>query len=315
MKIVIPGGSGQVGTFLARALHNDGHEVTVLSRTPQPAPWRVMAWDAATLGDWVAELEGASAVINMAGRSVNCRYTPENRRIIKESRVLSTQVVGEAIAGLSQPPQVWLQSSTATIYAHRYDAPNDELTGIIGGDEPGVPETWNFSIDVAKSWEAAFDAAATSYTRKVALRSAITMSPDRDGVFDVLLSLVRRGLGGQQGNGKQFVSWIHYCDFIRAIYWLIEQEELAGAVNLAAPNPLSNDDFMRGLREAWGIPLGLPATEWMLEIGTRVMKSETELILKSRRVVPTRLLQSGFEFEHPTWPEAASDLCRQWREL
>ena len=285
----------------------------MLSRALQRAPWRVAAWDAARLGPWTRELEGADVVVNLAGRSVNCRYTPANRRAIKESRVNSTRVVGEAIAGAARPPRVWLQMSTATIYAHRYDAPNDEATGILGGAEPGAPDTWRFSIDVATSWERALDAAATPRTRKVALRAAVVMSPDRGGVFDLLLRLVRFGLGGQAGHGRQYVSWIHDRDFVRAVYWLIEHDKVDGAVNLAAPHPLPNADFMRALREAWGMRLGLPASAWMLEVGTWVLRSETELVLKSRRVVPGRLVQQGFAFEFPIWAEAARDLCGRWR--
>jgi len=285
----------------------------VLSRALQRAPWRVAAWDAARLGPWTRELEGADVVVNLAGRSVNCRYTPANRRAIKESRVNSTRVVGEAIAGAARPPRVWLQMSTATIYAHRYDAPNDEATGILGGAEPGAPDTWRFSIDVATSWERALAAAATPRTRKVALRAAVVMSPDRGGVFDLLLRLVRFGLGGQAGHGRQYVSWIHDRDFVRAVYWLIEHDKVDDAVNLAAPHPLPNADFMRALREAWGMRLGLPASAWMLEVGTWLLRSETELVLKSRRVVPGRLVQQGFAFEFPIWAEAARDLCRRWR--
>jgi len=313
MNILLPGGTGQVGTILARAFHADHHEVVVLSRTPQRAPWRVVAWDAERLGPWTRELDGADVVVNLAGRSVNCRYTVENRRAIKDSRVNSTRVVGEAIAGAARPPRLWLQMSTATIYAHRYDAPNDETTGVIGGAEPGAPDTWRFSIDVATSWERALGQAATPRTRKVALRTAVVMSPDRGGVFDLLLRLVRFGLGGQAGDGRQYVSWIHDRDFVRAVYWLIDHDKLDGAVNLAAPHPLPNADFMRALREAWGIRLGLPASAWMLEVGTWLLRSETELVLKSRRVVPGRLAQHGFAFERPTWPEAAHDLCRRRR--
>lgn len=315
MKIVLPGGTGQVGTLLARAMHRDGHEIVVLSRSPHSAAWRVVSWDAQTLGDWAKEIDGADAVINLAGRSVNCRYTPENRRSILESRIQSTAVVGQAIAQAKSPPEVWLQSSTATIYAHRYDAPNDEDTGIIGGAEQNAPETWRFSIEVAQAWESALDEAETPRTRKVALRSAMTMSPDSDGVFDVLLRLVRYGLGGKSGDGRQYVSWIHEEDFVRAVYWLIEHDEISSAVNLAAPNPLPNAEFMRILREAWGIRFGLPATAWMLEVGAFFLKTETELVLKSRRVVPGRLLEHGFQFQFPTWQKAAPDLCRRWREL
>lgn len=313
MKIVIPGGTGQVGMVLARAFHGDGHEVVVLSRDPRPAPWRTVRWDARTVGGWAGELEGADVVINLAGRNVNCRYDAANRAAILNSRVDSTRAVGEAIARCARPPRVWLQASTATIYAHRHDAPNDERTGILGGDEPGAPETWRFSIDVARAWEAALAAADTPRTRKVALRSAMVMSPDRGGIFDTLLWLVRRGLGGRAGSGRQYVSWVHEADFVRALYWLIEHEEIDGAVNIASPNPLPYADFMRALRRAWGTRIGLPATEWMLEIGVRLLRSETELVLKSRRVIPGRLLEAGFTFEHPEWPAAAQELCARWR--
>jgi len=179
MKVVIPGGSGQVGTILARAFQRDGREVVVLSRTARKASWGVVTWDATTTGLWVKEIDGADVVINLAGRSVNCRYTPQNRETIKESRVRSTQIVGKAIAAAKRPPRVWLQASTATIYAHRYDAPNDEATGILGGGEPDVPATWRFSIDVASAWERELDDAIVPHTRKVKLRSAVTLSPDR----------------------------------------------------------------------------------------------------------------------------------------
>ncbi len=313
MKIVIPGGSGQVGTLLARRLVVEGHEVSVLSRTPQSAPWRVVVWDAESSGPWIAELEGADAIVNLTGRSVNCRYTPANRREIMDSRIRSTRIVGQAIAQASRPPRVWLQMSTATIYAHRYDAPNDEMTGILGGHEPHAPDTWQFSVEVAKGWEQAAIDAVVPHTRKVLLRSAMVMSPDRGGVFDTLRGLTRYGLGGTIGGGRQFMSWIHEQDFVRSIHWLIEHEELSGQVNLASPNPLPQAEFMRSMRAACGTRIGLPATRWMLEIGTFLMRTESELILKSRRVIPGRLLQSGFRFEYPDWPVAAVELCRRWR--
>jgi len=313
MKILLPGGTGQVGTVLARAFYRDGHEVVVLGRSPKPAPWRVVQWDPVALGDWTRELDGSDVVINLAGRSVNCRYTPKNREEILQSRVVSVRTVGQAIANASRPPAVWLQASTATIYAHRYDAANDEATGILGGNEPNAPDTWRFSIDVATSWERTLDAAAVPGTRKVKMRSAMTMSPDRGGIFDTLLMLVRRGLGGTAGDGRQYVSWIHEHDFVRAVYWVIEHEEMGGAVNLASPNPLPYRDFMAALRRAWGTRIGLPATRWMLEIGAFLLRTETELVLKSRRVVPGRLLQAGFSFEYPDWPNAAKDLCERWR--
>jgi uncharacterized protein (TIGR01777 family) len=313
MKIAIPGGSGQVGTVLARAFHRVGHDVVVFSRYPDARPWRVVQWDALTYGPWTEEIDGCDVVINLTGRNVNCRYTAPNRREILESRVLSTRAVGQAIAQAARPPRVWLQASTATIYAHRYDGGHDEASGVLGGGEPDAPETWRFSIDVARAWEQAFDDAHVEGTRKVALRSAMTMSPDAGGIFDTLLGLVRRGLGGHAGDGRQFMSWMHHADFVRAIGWLIDREDIHGVVNLAAPNPLPNAEFMRVLREASGVRFGLPASRWMLAVGAVLLRTETELILKSRRVVPARLLEHGFTFEFPVWHDAARDLCREWR--
>jgi uncharacterized protein len=311
MKVVIPGGSGQVGTVLARAFQGDGHDVVVLSRRPDARPWRVVAWDGSTLGNWQSEIDGCDVVINLTGRSVNCRYTAANREEILQSRVLSTRVVGQAIARAARQPRVWLQASTATIYAHRYDRANDEYSGILGGSESNAPSSWRFSIDVARAWERAFEEAVTDGTRKVALRSAMTLSPDAGGVFDTLLRLARHGLGGTAGHGRQFMSWIHYEDFIAAVRWLIARDDIEGAVNVAAPSPLPQAEFMRVLREACGVRFGLFANRWMLEIGAMFMCTETELILKSRRVVPARLLEHGFTFTYPDWRGAARDLCRQ----
>lgn len=313
MKVVIPGGSGQVGTILARALYASGHEAVVLSRAARSRPWRVVGWDGATLGGWTRELEGCDAVINLAGRSVNCRYTAGNRREILASRVASTRAVGAAIARAVRPPRVWLQASTATIYAHRFDAPNDEQSGMLGGNEPDAPDSWRFSIEVARAWEQAFEDAVCEGTRKIALRSAMTLSPDRGGVFDTLLSLVRCGLGGTAGDGRQFISWVHDEDFVAAVQWLIARDDFHGTVNVASPNPVPNAEFMRQLRLAWGAPFGLPASRWMLEIGAVLMRTETELILKSRRVIPARLLEQGFTFTYPDWPRAARDLCDRVR--
>lgn len=314
MRIIIPGGSGQVGCILARRFHAKGHTVTVLSRSPRPAPWRVMRWDGLTPDAWVTELEQSDICINLAGRSVNCRYNASNRRAIFESRVRSTLLLNQVIASFKQPPRLWVNASTATIYRHALDRAMDEATGELGGNESGAPDTWNFSIDVAKGWEEAFFATSTPRTRKVAARSAMTFSPDRGGVFDVLSGLVRRGLGGTQGHGTQFVSWIHEADFVRAMDLLIAREDFSGIVNLASPNPLPNSDFMRALRDAWGIRLGLPVPEWMMEIGAFMLRTESELILKSRRVVPGRLLAEGFQFLFPEWPAAASELVARWRE-
>lgn len=312
MRIVIPGGSGQIGTILARAMVGMHHDVIVLSRKPTNAPWPMIAWDAKNLGGWRSVIDGADVVINLAGRSVSCRYTSENRTEMMDSRVDSTRAVGKAIAQVANPPRVWLQASTATIYSHRFDAPNDEVRGILGGNEPNAPASWKFSIEVAKAWEHAVVESDTSHTRKVLMRAAMVMSPDSQGVFDVLLGLVKRGLGGTDGDGQQYTSWIHDKDFVRSVFWLIERE-LSGPVNLASPNPIPNAEFMKTIRQVARVPVGLPATRWMLEIGAMLLKTETELILKSRRVIPGKLLASGFVFEFPTWYEAAKDLFERWK--
>jgi len=312
MKIVIPGGTGQVGTILTRSFRSEGHEVVVLSRGGTSEA-RVVPWDGSTLGPWAGEIDGADVVINLAGRTVNCRYTDANKREMMSSRVDSTRAVGAAIERCARPPRVWLQMSTATIYAHRFDAPNDDKTGRLGGEEPDVPAYWKFSVDIAKAWERAQQEAATPSTRKVALRSTMVMSPDRGGIFDVLLGLTRGGLGGTIAGGRQFVSWIHERDFTRAVAFLMARDDIAGPVNVAAPHPLLQRDFMAALRSAWGIPIGLPATRWMAAIGAFVMRTDTELILKSRRVVPGRLLDAGFTFDFPEWPSAVQELVARRR--
>jgi hypothetical protein len=312
MKIVIPGGSGQIGQMLARGFVSAGHDVVILSRAAATTG-RTVAWDGRSVGAWGKEIDGADVVLNLAGRTVNCRYTKENLRQMMDSRVDSTRAVGEAIAAAARPPRLWLQMSTATIYAHRLDAPNDEATGIIGGNEPDVPAYWAYSVKIATEWERALNEAKTPKTRKVALRSAMMMSPDRDGIFDVMLGMVRKGLGGTAASGRQYVSWMHDKDFSKAIDLLIARADLEGPFNLAAPGPLPYADFMRAMREAWGTRIGLPAMKWMLEIGAWAMRTDTELVLKSRRVIPGRLLEAGFKFEQPSWPEAARDLTARWR--
>ncbi|WP_127360699.1 TIGR01777 family oxidoreductase [Actinacidiphila soli] len=311
MKIVIPGGTGQVGRILNRALTATGHEVTVLTR--RPVRDGEVHWDGETPGPWAEAIDGSDVVVNLAGRSVSCRYTAANLRAMMDSRVNSAKVVGEVIAAAARPPRVWLQMSTATVYAHRFDAPNDEATGVLGGTEAGVPDYWAYSVEIAKAWERSQEQAETPCTRKVALRSAMVMSPDRGGVFDVLLGLARLGLGGPVAGGKQYVSWIHEHDFVRAVVFLAGRDDLSGPVNLAAPAPLPHRTFVRALRAAWGVPVGLPATKWMAELGAFALRSDTELLLKSRRVVPGRLLEAGFVFDHPQWPEAVDDLVRRVR--
>jgi uncharacterized protein len=313
LRIVIPGGSGQVGRVLARHFQQCGHQVVVLTRSPHAAEWQTVHWDAQTTGLWMQYLEGADVCINLTGRSVNCRYTPDNRVKIYNSRIVSTRLLGEVIGSLQNPPRLWLNASTATIYRHALDRPMDENTGEFGGSEPGAPDTWNFSARVARDWETAFFKSETPRTRKVAMRSTITFSPVPGNAFAVLSNLARIGLGGTQGNGRQWVSWIHEEDFVRAVDFLIAHDEIEGAINIAAPNPERNREFMATLREAWNMPNGIPAPAPLLELAALFMRTETELVLKSRRVVPTRLLEAGFSFNFPNWPHAAEELVEKCR--
>jgi uncharacterized protein (TIGR01777 family) len=306
-RIILAGGSGFLGRVLADWLTARGAEVVILTRAPRAGGQvREVSWDARTLGQWQREIEGAEAVINLAGRTVDCRYNAENRRLILDSRVDSTRVLGSAIGLCGTPPRVWLNSSTATIYKHTYGKPNDEATGMIGATPEAKDE---FSIEVAQAWERALDSARTPDTRKIALRSAMVLGSGENSVLPMLQRLTRLGLGGRMGNGRQFISWIHERDFCRAVEWLLAQEDFRGPVNLAAPNPVPNAELMRTLRKVCRVPFGLPATKWMLEIGALFLKTETELIIKSRRVVPGRLLAAGFEFEFPHVRGALEDLC------
>lgn len=300
----------------------------MLSRTPHlqaSHPWRTLPWDGLTPGPWTTEIDRCDAVIHLSGRSVNCRYNQPNRQAIYDSRIKPTLLLGELISASPTPPQLWMNASTSTFYRHALDRPQDEFTGDVGDlpsergtrEPANLPETWSFSIDVASRWEQAFLSIPTPRTRKIRLRSSMVMSPDRGGVFSVLSTLARTGLGGAIGSGRQYVSWMHDLDYCRATDLLLTRpeitEETDGVVNMTAPEPLSNRDFMRALREAWHMPIGLPAAEWMIEIGTFLMRSESELVLKSRRVVPTLLLRHDFEFAFPTWPAAARDLVSRMR--
>ncbi len=309
-RIVIAGGAGFLGRILCPWLAGRGWEVVVLTRQPRQdaGAIRAVPWDGRTIGDWATELDGAAGLINLAGRSVNCRYHARNRREIMDSRVRSTRVLGECIGKSAAPPPVWLNASTATIYKHTYDRPMDEATGQIGAT-PAAKDA--FSIDVAKAWEQTFEQAATPRTRKVAMRTAMVFGIGPGGVFRVLRRLARFGLGGRMAGGRQFVSWIHQEDFCRAVQWLLGHDELSGPVNLAAPNPVTNREMMRQLRRACGMPFGLPAARWMLEVGTFFLRTETELVIKSRRVVPGRLVASGFEFRFPDIAGALTDLVRR----
>jgi uncharacterized protein (TIGR01777 family) len=309
-RVILAGGSGFLGKLLSKYLIGRGYEVIVLTRQPTQGAVKEMHWDGRTLGAWAEQLNGALAVINLAGRSVNCRYNEQSRRLILGSRVDSTRVLGKAIASCARPPTIWLNSSTATIYKHSLERAMDEL-----GEIGATPEAKDvFSVHVAQEWERVFEAAPTPATRKVALRTAMVLGTQAGSVLDVLRRLVVVGLGGQIGTGKQYVSWIHEEDFCRAIDWLISKQELRGPVNLCAPHPVPNRELMATLRGISGKSFGLPAARWMLEIGAFFMRTETELIIKSRRVVPGRLLQSGFAFRFARLKEALADLLPKIEE-
>jgi len=302
-RIILAGGRGFLGDVLSRYFTGEGFEVIVLTRTVRTNS-RDVSWDGRTIDSWATELEDAEAVINLAGRSVDCRYHARNRAEIMDSRVATTRVIGKAIANCCKSPRVWLNASTATIYKHTTDEAWTE-SGVTGA----TPEANDaFSIQVALAWERELLECHTPATRKAALRTAMVLGSGRNSVFPVLRRLVRFGLGGKLGTGKQFVSWIHERDFCRAVHWILMKDALAGSVNLCAPNPLRNCEMMRTFREVLGVPFGLPASRWMLEIGAFFLQTETELILKSRRVVPARLIESGFKFEFPFFREAIAHL-------
>jgi uncharacterized protein (TIGR01777 family) len=321
LRIVLPGGSGQVGQMLARHFQQRGHQVTVLTRGPYTAEWQTVHWDGETIGPWTEYLEGADVCINLAGRSVNCRPIAANRQAVYESRIESTRLVGRAIASLANPPKVWMNASATALYkrlvdAHGVDLPLDEDSALDDGGQQRA-EAWTssrgFMARVVRDWEAAFFASETPRTRKIALRSGVVLSPAPDSAFAMLSNLVRLSLGGKQGNGRQFVPWIHEADYARAVEFLIAREDLDGAFNFVAPNPAPNREFMEALREAHDMPNGIPAPALAVRLGAWLLGTNAELVLASCRAIPARLLDAGFEFEFPGWPEAAEDLVRQWR--
>lgn len=299
-KIVLAGGNGHLGKVLADYYKHKANEVVILARREKETVHniRTVVWDGKTWGKWAAELVNADILINLCGKNVNCRYTEKNKAEIFASRVVPTELLGQVINDLVEPPKLWLNASSATIYRHAEDRPQDEETGEHGE---------GFSVDVCEAWEYAFNKYDTPKTRKVAMRISMVMGHD-DSVFPRLRALVKLGIGGRQGNGRQYVSWVHEEDVARATEWLADHPELDGAVNCTAPDPVRNNEFMRIIRKAFGCPFGLPSPKWLLEIGSFFIRTETELILKSRWVLPKRLMDSGFVFEYPDEGRAIADL-------
>jgi uncharacterized protein len=294
MKIIIAGGSGFLGKSLEN--HFKNYEVWILTRNPTRN--NELFWDAKTLGDWTEYLEKADVLINMTGKSVDCRYNDKNRAEILRSRIDSTNILQRAVDNCKNPPKTWLNSSSATIYVHAETQLMTEKNGIIGDD---------FSMNICKSWEKAFLATPSPQIRKVALRTAIVLGRDGEA-FHKLKTITRLGLGGQQGNGRQKMSWIHVEDFCRAVEFIIRDEKIDGAINISAPNPIDNQSFMKTLRDKLKVPFGIPSPVFFLEIGTLFLQTETELLLKSRNVYPERLLNFGFQFRYETVEKALGEL-------
>lgn len=299
-KIVLAGGNGYLGTVMAQYYKKLANEIIILSRNPQQKNGniRTVVWNGKSKSDWVNELNKADLLVNLCGKNVNCRYTKKNREEILRSRVIPTQLLGAAMNDVAIPPKLWINVTSATIYRHAEDYAQNEETGEIG---------YGFSIDICRSWEDAFFECVTHGTRKVALRMGIVLGR-HDGVFPRLLNLVKCGLGGKQGDGQQYVSWVHEQDAAACTEWLLKNEQLSGVYNCTAPIAIKNTDLMRAIRKSYGMPVGLPAPEWLLEIGARIIGTETELILKSRWVTPDKLQQSGFKFQYAEAPHAIHDI-------
>jgi uncharacterized protein (TIGR01777 family) len=299
-KIVLAGGNGYLGTVLAKHFSALADEVIILARKAQATTGNIktLVWDGQSLGDWTTSLQDADLLVNLCGKNVNCRYTPKNKKEIIKSRLIPTRLLGEVINSLENPPKLWINITSATIYRHAEDRPQDELTGEIGD---------GFSIEVCKAWEAGFFESETPKTRKIALRMGIVLGL-KDGAFPRLLNLVKLGMGGKQGNGEQYVSWVHEQDAAGSIEWLLNHPEIEGIVNCTAPEVIKNHIFMRSIRKAYGISFGLPAPAWLLAMGAKIIGTETELILKSRWVKPGVLLASGFEFKYRSIDEALKAL-------
>lgn len=290
-KIVIAAGTGFLGSVLIRYFKHTCNEIVVLTRGKSEIKNNIkyVHWDAKTLSGWETELENATVLINLAGKSVDCRYTEANKKEILDSRIDSTAILNIAVLSCKYPPQHWLNSSTATIYRHSEDKQMTETNGEIGDD---------FSMNVAKTWEQTFFEVPTKNTLKTALRTSIVLGKN-GGAFIPLKRLTQLGLGGKQGKGNQFISWVHEQDFARAIEFIVN-EKMTGVVNIVSPKPIQNKVFMKQLRKSLGFPFGFPTPLPILKLGAKIMGTETELVLKSRNVIPERLLQEGFDFKYRT---------------
>ncbi len=302
-KMVIAGGTGFLGRSLVEVFQKKNWNITILTRGVSQTKNEVkfVHWDGKSVGEWTNCLEDADALINLNGKSVDCRYTEKNKSLIYSTRLDATHALGKAITQCSSPPKVWMNAASATIYRHSLDREMDEYTGEIGS---------GFSVDVCQKWEAAFQQYDLPQTRKIILRTGIVLGK-QGGPLKPLTMLTRLGVGGRQGNGNQFFSWLHAVDFCRIVEFLIEHPETSGVYNVTSPQPIPNSEVMRELRSALHVPFGLPLPKWLLEMGAFLIRTETELILKSRRVIPRRLEEAGYTFQFGNIREALLDLTKR----
>nr|WP_315157351.1 TIGR01777 family oxidoreductase [uncultured Flavobacterium sp.] len=300
-KLIIAAGTGFLGQVLTSHFRDKFEEIVILTRGESKTNGNIkyVNWDAKTFSGWEAELENATVLINLTGKSVDCRYTEKNKKEILLSRIESTKILNKAVLNCKNPPKHWMNSSTSTIYRFSLDKQMDEVNGEIGND---------FSINVALSWEKSFFKTETPNTLKTALRTSIVLGKN-GGAFVPLKTLAKLGFGGKQGKGNQFVSWIHEEDFARAIEFIIEKE-ITGIINIISPEPIANKSFMSLLRKAVGIPFGIPISEPLLKFGSFFIRTEAELVLKSRNVIPKRLVENGFKFKFENIDNAFQNLTR-----
>lgn len=314
-KIIIPGGTGFLGQSLIASSLSEKYEFVVLSRNgtvPQQHA-RLVPWDACTLGEWAREIDGAYAVINMTGKNIKCIHTDKNLKVIRDSRVNSAKVIGQAIKQAQNPPSIWIQMSSATIYKHRFDTPNSEKEGLIGED-PQIPTTWKKIVSLIQDWEDALYESQTNNTRKIAARCGVVMGLNPGGAFDIFIKLCRWGLGGSVAGGKQMVSWLHTSDFIKSIDFLLNNNHIQGPVNLCAPKAIPQSEIMKVLRQVVGAKFGLPAPKWAIKLSSYIIGIDSELILKSHYVKPQVLIDNQFPFEYSDWLTAAKNLYSQWKK-
>lgn len=300
-KIVIAGGTGFIGSYLTNHFINQNYQVIILTRNHRVNRENIKyeKWDGKTPGFWQKSLENAEALINLNGKSVDCRYTEKNKQLIYDTRIQATDVLGRAVTKCKKPPKVWINGASATIYPHSIHQPMTE------NQQDFTP---GFSVDVCQKWEEAFHSYEMAGVRKVLLRIAIVLG-ENGGAFAPLKRLTRLGMGGKQGPGSQMISWLHEKDMANIIQFCIENTDISGVYNASAPNPVNNKKFMKTLRKQVRQPIGMPIPAPFLKLGAVMIGTETELILKSRYVIPEKLLKAGFQFEYPQVDQALQNLC------